>query len=195
MLTNYKKVLYYWLFLSTVFNKYIFGYVFKEYILYIFTKESTLLFLTFCLKKNEVFNLRSLLDIVVVDLLNITKNGRFLLNYVFWNYINEVRIIIKILNDGRQSIRSLTSLYKSSDWLEREVWDMYGIKFLFHNNLRRILTDYGYKGHPLRKDFPLIGYIDLYYDEVLQGIALKAVEIPQVLRYYEFDNPWNIWKR
>jgi len=66
---------------------------------------------------------------------------------------------------------------------------MYGIKFLFHGNLRRILTDYGYKGYPLRKDFPLIGYIDIYYDEVLQNIALNAVEITQAFRYYEFENP------
>jgi NADH:ubiquinone oxidoreductase subunit C len=71
--------------------------------------------LTFSLKKNELINLRSLLDIVVVDLLNISKNGRFLLNYVFLNYIKEVRVIIKILNDGRQPIRSLARLYKSSD--------------------------------------------------------------------------------
>jgi len=66
---------------------------------------------------------------------------------------------------------------------------MYGIKFLFHTNLRRILTDYVFKGHPLRKDFPLIGYIDIYYSEVLQGIALNAVEISQAFRYYEFENP------
>jgi len=66
---------------------------------------------------------------------------------------------------------------------------MYGIKFLFHTNLRRILTDYGYKGYPLRKDFPLIGYIDLYYDEILQGISLNPVEISQAFRYYEFGNP------
>jgi len=71
---------------------------------------------------------------------------------------------------------------------------MYGIKFLFHTNLRRILTDYGFKGHALRKDFPLIGYIDIYYSEVLQGIALNAVEISQAFRYYEFENPWNNWK-
>ena len=194
MLTNSTKVLYFWLFISTVFNKYIYGYILKECNLYLFIKESSLLFLTFCLKKNELINLRSLLDIAVVDLLNISKNGRFMLNYVFLNYIKEIRVIIKILNDGRQPVRSLARLYQSSDWLEREVWDMYGIKFLFHNNLRRILTDYGYKGHPLRKDFPLIGYIDIYYDEVLQGIALRAVETSQAFRYYEFESPWNIWK-
>jgi len=66
---------------------------------------------------------------------------------------------------------------------------MYGIKFLFHKNLRRILTDYGFTGHPLRKDFPLVGYIDIYYDEVLQGIAFSAIEVAQVFRYYEFENP------
>jgi NADH:ubiquinone oxidoreductase subunit C len=68
---------------------------------------------------------------------------------------------------------------------------MYGIKFLCHFSLRRILTDYGFKGHPLRKDFPLIGYIDIYYDDRIQGISINAVEIAQALRYYEFENPWN----
>jgi len=66
---------------------------------------------------------------------------------------------------------------------------MYGLKFLFHGNLRRILTDYGFKGHPLRKDFPLIGYVDMYYNELFNGLALGAVEITQLLRFYDFENP------
>jgi len=73
--------------------------------------------------------------------------------------------------------------------LEREAWDMFGIKFLFHPNLRRILTDYNFKGHPLRKDFPIIGYVELIYNDSIQSIQVVPVEITQSLRFFEFLNP------
>jgi len=84
---------------------------------------------------------------------------------------------------------SISSLFVSSTWFEREVWDMFGIKFLYNDDLRRILTDYGFKGHPLRKNFPLIGYVEVRYDDLSKSIATEKVEITQGLRYFKFENP------
>jgi len=189
------KYIYLFFYISTLLAKYIYGFVMKRTLLGIFIRDLNIIFFLTILKKNEVLLVSSLLDIVVVDLLKIRNHGRFLVNYIFLNYVNQFRICVKIFNDGVMPIYSIQSLYKSSDWLEREVWDMYGLKFLFHGNLRRILTDYGFKGHPLRKDFPLIGYVDMYYNELFNGLALGAVEITQLLRFYDFENPWNKWTK
>lgn len=102
-------------------------------------KRFNIIFTLSILKKNEISLFSSLLDIVVVDLLQFENDGRFLLNHVFLNYLKQIRIIIKLFNSYGKPIYSITSLYLSSNWLEREVWDMYGVKFLFHGNLRRIL--------------------------------------------------------
>jgi NADH:ubiquinone oxidoreductase subunit C len=106
------------------------------------------------------------------------------------NKIYNYRIIILLFNDGFNPIISLSNIFSSSNWLEREAWDMFGIKFLFHPNLRRILTDYNFKGHPLRKDFPIIGYVELIYNDSIQSIQVVPVEITQSLRFFEFLNPW-----
>lgn len=111
----------------------------------------------------------------------------------FWNYVLELRVIFKVITNGLQPMLSLTKLFLSSDWLEREVWDMFGIKFLFHSNLRRILTDYGFNGHPLRKDFPLLGYFELFYDDSKQVIGFCPVEVSQAMRFYQTENPWVNW--
>jgi len=74
--------------------------------------------------------------------------------------------------------------------LEREIWDMFGIKFLLNNDLRRILTDYGFQGHPLRKNFPLIGFVELRYDDLFQSILIEPVEVTQKFRFFRFENPW-----
>jgi len=86
-------------------------------------------------------------------------------------------------------VLSLSSFYSSSSWLEREAWDMFGIKFLLHKNLRRILTDYGFQGYPLRKDFPLIGFTELRFDDLYQSIFVEPVEATQKFRFFKFDSP------
>jgi NADH:ubiquinone oxidoreductase subunit C len=184
-----------WFLLSIILSKFIYGYLLKEInIMFFINKKHILLILTI-LKKSSFFLVSSLLDLVVIDKLKCLNVKRFSLYYIFWSYINEIRIILRFDSDLLQSNYSISSLYLSSDWLEREVWDLYGIKFLFHKNLRRILTDYKFKGHALRKDFPLIGYIEIWYDETIQGISINSVELAQMLRYYEFENPWNKWNK
>jgi NADH-quinone oxidoreductase subunit C len=89
---------------------------------------------------------------------------------------------------------SISNLYNSTAWLEREIWDLFGIKFIYHKDLRRILTDYGFLGHPLLKQFPLIGFIELRYDDSILNILKEAVEMSQMYRFFRFMNPWVIWR-
>ena len=92
------------------------------------------------------------------------------------------------------SLPSLSSLYKSSEWLERELWDMFGIKFFLHGDLRRLLTDYGFQGHPLCKNFPLLGYFEAFYDNVRQAVVFEYVESSQDFRKFSFDGSWFRWR-
>jgi NADH-quinone oxidoreductase subunit C len=84
----------------------------------------------------------------------------------------------------------MNSFFSSSSWMEREAWDMFGVKFLLHNDLRRILTDYGFYGHPLRKDFPLLGFIELRFSDLLQSICSEPITSAQGMRVFAFRNPW-----
>ena len=100
------------------------------------------------------------------------------------------RVRIKVsLSEGGE-VPSITDIYASSDWYEREVFDMYGIKFSGHRDLRRILTDYGFRGHPLRKDFPLTGYNEVRYDEVRKRVVYEPVSLQQEFRNLDFSSPW-----
>lgn len=100
------------------------------------------------------------------------------------------RLRVKIFVNEITSIDSLTNIFVNSDWWEREVWDMYGIYFNNHIDLRRILTDYGFEGYPLRKDFPLSGFIELKYDQTKKRIVLEPLELSQEFRIYNFEMPW-----
>lgn len=104
------------------------------------------------------------------------------MNYTF-------KVGIKLHNNGYIPLLSIGKFYKSAVWLEREIWDMFGIKFIMHLGLRRILTDYGFKGYPLRKDYPLVGYVDIYYDDVTQLIKYNPLELTQNLRFFDVVNP------
>lgn len=174
-----------------ILKKYIFGYIIREKKLYLFISEIYLIGVLNILKNNHISGLSLLLDIVVIDMFSLVTKYRFVLNYILLNPVTSIRVFIKILIKDQIAVRSIISLYKSSDWLEREVWDMFGIRFLFHGNLRRILTDYDFKGFALRKDFPLLGYMEVFYNEVSQGVLVNVVEMLQAFRFYEFGNPWN----
>ena len=100
------------------------------------------------------------------------------------------RIRIKVETDENQPVPTATELYSSAGWWEREAWDLYGIYFAGNPDLRRILTDYGFEGHPLRKDFPLTGYVELRYDEQQKRVVYEPVRLQQEFRSFDFLSPW-----
>ncbi len=100
------------------------------------------------------------------------------------------RITIKLMTDGEQPVPSAVPLFPSAGWYEREVWDMYGIFFSGNPDLRRILTDYGFSGHPLRKDFPLTGFVEMRYDDAQKRVLYEPVKLPQAYRSFDYLSPW-----
>ena len=140
------------------------------------------------LKSNENCKFKQLIDIAGVDYPDNEK--RFELVYLFLSHENNLRIKILIKFEIDQSINSLTKIFPSANWMEREVFDMYGIKFKNHPDLRRILTDYGFKGHPLRKDFPLTGFNEVRYSEKDKKVIYEPVKLEQNYRNFDFESPW-----
>ena len=140
------------------------------------------------LKSNERFKFRQLIDIAGVDYPEEEK--RFQLVYLLLSHENNNRIKISISFETNQVINSITKIFPSANWMEREVFDMYGIKFKNHPDLRRILTDYGFKGHPLRKDFPLTGFNEVRYSEKEKKVIYEPVKLEQNYRNFDFESPW-----
>ena len=140
------------------------------------------------LKSNKNCKFRQLIDIAGVDYPE--KDKRFQLVYLFLSHENNIRIKILIKFQLDESINSLTKIFPSANWMEREVFDMYGIKFKNHPDLRRILTDYGFKGHPLRKDFPLTGFNEVRYSEKEKKVIYEPVKLEQNYRNFDFESPW-----
>ena len=140
------------------------------------------------LKSNDKCKFRQLVDIAGVDYPE--KDKRFQLVYLFLSHENNIRIKILIKFQTNQLINSLTKIFPSANCMEREVFDMYGIKFKNHPDLRRILTDYGFKGHPLRKDFPLTGFNEVRYSEKEKKVVYEPVKLEQNYRNFDFESPW-----
>ena len=115
---------------------------------------------------------------------------RFTIVYNCLSIKRNKRLMVKCNTSEYKSIPSITKIYNSANWLERECWDMFGVSFLNNSDLRRILTDYGFKGFPLRKDFPLNGYIELNYNEEINCLVYDPIELTQELRFYDFESPW-----
>ena len=140
------------------------------------------------LKNTETLNFSQLTDLTAVDYPD--RLQRFELVYQLLSIENNKRVrIICSINDG-QIVPSVTGIYKSAEWPEREVWDMYGLFFSDHPDLRRLLTDYGFEGHPLRKDFPLTGYVEVRYDDIEKRVAYQPVQLTQEYRDFDFLSPW-----
>lgn len=140
------------------------------------------------LKQNFNTQFTQLLDVWGIDLLEVKK--RFVVNYLFLSVVYNMRVIVKVHLLENEGIDSLTYLYNSTGWLEREVWDMYGIFFYNHFDLRRILTDYGFDGFPLRKDFPVTGFTEVNYDYEKKRILYTPISLTQEMRTYIYKNPW-----
>uniref|UniRef100_A0A915J8F0 NADH dehydrogenase [ubiquinone] iron-sulfur protein 3, mitochondrial n=1 Tax=Romanomermis culicivorax TaxID=13658 RepID=A0A915J8F0_ROMCU len=119
-----------------------------------------------------------------------TRRYRFELVYMLLSIRFNVRCKVKTYTDEMQPVDSVTSVFSGADWYEREVYDMYGVFFNGHNDLRRILSDYGFEGHPLRKDFPLTGYKEVRYDMALDRVVYEPVEMQQEFRRFDLDSPW-----
>ena len=140
------------------------------------------------LKSNEKCKFRQLIDIAGVDYPDSEK--RFQLVYLLLSHENNIRIKLSTQFQLDQTINSITKIFPSANWMEREVFDMYGIKFKNHPDLRRILTDYGFKGHPLRKDFPLTGFNEVRYSEKEKKVIYEPVKLEQNYRNFDFESPW-----
>ena len=152
------------------------------------TEEIELLDVVQFLKSNEKCKFRQLIDIAGVDYPENEK--RFELIYLFLSHEHNLRIKLLIKFQINQTIVSLTKIFPSANWMEREVFDMYGVKFKNHPDLRRILTDYGFKGHPLRKDFPLTGFNEVRYSEKEKKVVYEPVKLEQNYRNFDFESPW-----
>ena len=140
------------------------------------------------LKNNNQTKFKQLIDITAVDYPE--SERRFKLVYLLLSHEHNSRILIDFFVNENEIVTSLTSIFPSSNWMEREVFDMYGIKFKDHPDLRRILTDYGFKGHPLRKDFPLTGHNEVRYNEDEKKVIYEPVKLEQNYRNFDFESPW-----
>ena len=145
---------------------------------------STILFL----KTNDKCKFKQLIDITAVDYPE--KEKRFKMVYLLLSHQNNLRIIINTNIDEKKTVPSITKIFPSANWMEREVFDMYGISFKDHPDLRRILTDYGFDGYPLRKDFPLTGHTEVRYSEEKKKVVSEPVKLDQEYRDFDFQSPW-----
>ena len=139
-------------------------------------------------KTNKDTKFRQLIDITVVDYPERSK--RFKIVYLFLSHEFNQRMILSYDISENEVISSLTSIFPSANWMEREVFDMYGVNFKDHPDLRRILTDYGFEGHPLRKDFPLTGHTEVRYNEDQKKVVSEPVKLEQNYRNFDYESPW-----
>jgi NADH-quinone oxidoreductase subunit C len=156
--------------------------------LYINIDCADLIDVTLFIKSNESTKFRQLIDVTVVDYPENTQ--RFKVVYLFLSHEFNQRIILSYAINENEVIPSLTSIYPAANWMEREVFDMYGVRFKDHPDLRRILTDYGFEGHPLRKDFPLTGHTEVRYSEEQKKVIQEPVKLEQNYRNFDYESPW-----
>ena len=156
--------------------------------IYIETDKDHLIDVILFLKTNSDTKFRQLIDITVIDYPE--NSQRFEIVYLFLSHEFNQRLILKYSIAENEIIPSITSIFPSANWMEREVFDMYGVSFKDHPDLRRILTDYGFEGHPLRKDFPLTGYEEVRYDENIKKVVYEPVTLKQEFRDFDNESPW-----
>ena len=156
--------------------------------LYLNIDSDDLLEVILFLKNNDETRFRQLIDITAVDYPE--KDQRFKLVYLLLSHEFNQRIIIDFYINENEVVSTLTSIFPAANWMEREVFDMYGVKFKDHPDLRRILTDYGFEGYPLRKDFPLTGHNEVRYSEDEKKVIYEPVKLEQNYRNFDYESPW-----
>lgn len=150
-------------------------------------RESIVRVLTF-LRDDANCGFRVLVDVCGVDWPE--REARFDVVYNLLSPAHNQRIRVKVRTDERRPLPSVAGVFSSAGWYEREAWDMYGIMFSGHPDLRRLLTDYGFEGHPLRKDFPLTGHVEVRYDDEEKRVVYEPVSLTQEFRTFDFLSPW-----
>lgn len=142
------------------------------------------------LKSNIDFQCKQLIDLNAVDYFGRKFNKRFEVYYLILSLKYKERIMIKVSCEEKEVISSISNIYCNATWFEREIWDMFGLFFVNQKDLRRILSDYGFQGYPLRKDFPLTGYLEVRYDDEQKRLVYEPLEITQEFRVFQFPSPW-----
>lgn len=156
--------------------------------LVLFAKAESIVDVMAFLQDDAECQFKSLIDVAGVDYPS--RELRFDVVYQLLSYVHNFRIRVKIATDEDSPVPSIVSIYPTAGWFEREVWDLYGVFFAGNPDLRRILTDYGFDGHPLRKDFPLTGYVELRYDPEKKAVVYEPVKLPQAYRSFDYLSPW-----
>jgi NADH-quinone oxidoreductase subunit C len=156
--------------------------------LILWTTPASIVPLLTMLRDNPQCQFNMLVDICGVDYPE--RAQRFEVVYNLLSLPNNLRIRVKVPTDEATAVPSVTSIYRAAGWFEREAWDLYGIFFSDHDDLRRLLTDYGFEGHPMRKDFPLTGYVEVRYDEEQKRVVYEKVKLTQEFRTFDFLSPW-----
>ena len=159
----------------------------QDELVFVVRRESLKRFMTFLLNDANC-DFKQLVDICAVDYPE--RDQRFEVVYNLLSLKHNFRIRVKVYADETTPVDSMTSIFSGANWFEREVWDMYGISFNDHPDLRRILTDYGFEGHPLRKDFPLTGFVEVRYDQTEKRVVYEPVKLMQEYRNFDFTSPW-----
>jgi len=140
------------------------------------------------LKEDRNLQYNQLIDLTAIDYPS--RKNRFEVVYIFLSMTQNKRVIIKTSLKEDENIESITSIHKAANWYERECYDLFGIKFLNHPDLRRIMTDYNFEGHPLRKDFPLTGHTEVRYDDLEKKVVYEPVKLTQEYRNFDYMSPW-----
>ena len=156
--------------------------------IYLNINEQDILDVILFLKTNSETRFKQLTDITAVDYPE--NDRRFKLVYLLLSHENNHRVIIEYSIKENEVVSSLISIFPSANWMEREIFDMYGVEFKDHPDLRRILTDYGFEGHPLRKDFPLTGHNEVRYSEEEKKVIYEKVKLEQNYRNFDYESPW-----
>nr|NP_044783.1 NADH dehydrogenase subunit 9 [Reclinomonas americana]O21271.1 RecName: Full=NADH-ubiquinone oxidoreductase subunit 9 [Reclinomonas americana]AAD11898.1 NADH dehydrogenase subunit 9 [Reclinomonas americana] len=174
--------------LIKMFPKYIDKAIYSKGELTLHVKPTNLIALMKILKNHTNCQFKSLSDLCAVDFPE--KKERFEIVYNLLSVRYNSRIRVKTFVDELTPVPSVTCLFQAAGWFEREVWDLFGVYFTNHPDLRRILTDYGFEGHPMRKDFPLTGYVEVRYDDEQKRVVTESLEMTQEFRSFNFTSPW-----